>query len=80
MEPKSKWKTAEKNNGNASLQMHLNESANSDKIGFFICIDKPSLNHNFSHPSVYFVDAFLGIVLFITVICEFISIAIGPRS
>ncbi|XWS31953.1 hypothetical protein CRYUN_Cryun23aG0119700 [Craigia yunnanensis] len=33
MESNRKWKTSEKNNGNTSLQMHLNESANIDKKG-----------------------------------------------
>ena len=78
MEPKGKWKAAEKHTGNTSS--HLNESADIVKQGFFICIDKPSLNHKSSAPSVYFVNALVGKVLFIAVIYELISIAISPRS
>ncbi|XP_017969884.1 PREDICTED: NAC domain-containing protein 14 isoform X1 [Theobroma cacao] len=78
MESNMKFKKAKETNKKESLQMHWSESAESDERGFFIYLDKPSLNHT---PLVYFVNELLGIILFIAVIYELISIAaIGPRS
>ncbi|XVF72917.1 hypothetical protein PTKIN_Ptkin12aG0159300 [Pterospermum kingtungense] len=68
MESNMRRKTAEENNRNASFLLHLNEAANNDKKGFFICVDKPSLNHKSSRPSLYFVNALLGTLFFMVVI------------